>query len=268
MNKTLYHILLLLFLLILIFKWTSLGPDWLRPQEKPEDVSLTIFAAASLSEAIPTLTQAYQQEKPEISFQYHFAGSQQVRTQIEYGAQTDLAFFASAKDAQYLSDVGLTQYTSSFAFNELVIIVPKDNPKNISTAQDLEKPHQLILADTAVPAGRYSEQLLENLNSEYGPNYANKVLNNVISRETNVRLVVSKISLNEADAGIVYRTDTNTTVQVIEIPDQHNILAEYQLVLPIDTKNQREAREFADFVLSDKGQDILRSLGFLPLKGE
>jgi molybdate transport system substrate-binding protein len=132
---------------------------------------------------------------------------------------------------------------------------------------DLARPGvKIVLASEEVPAGRYARQALANLNDVWGPTYAGSVLANVVSHEENVRQVVAKVSLGEADAGIVYATDAvaDPSLQTVAIDDPYNVIASYPLAALVESRRADLAEEFVNLVLSPEGQATLSSFGFLP----
>src|SRR5262245_42559008 len=173
--------------------------------------TLTVFAAASLTDAFGKIGRQLEQEHPGLKVRFNFGGSNQLALQPESGAQADV--FASA-DLAWMDHVAqrglLGGDPRPFANNRLVVIVPRTNPARIGGLQDLAKHGvKLILAAESVPAGKYSRTILKNLSRlpGYGSDYPRRVLANLVSEEENVRGVVSKVQLGEADAGICYRSD-------------------------------------------------------------
>jgi len=157
-----------------------------------------------------------------------------------------------------------------FARNLLVVVVPAKNLAGIQTLQDLAKPHiKLILTNKNVPVGSYARQALEKMSQDaaFGADFSTRVLANLVSEETNVKQVASKIQLDEADAGIVYATDVTAAlraaVRIIEIPAAFNVIATYPIAVVQGTRHETAARAFIDYVLSPAGQEILARHGFL-----
>jgi molybdate transport system substrate-binding protein len=149
----------------------------------------------------------------------------------------------------------------------LVVIVPQDNPAEIESLADLARPGvKLVLTAEEVPVGRYARQALDNLNGHLGADFAVSVLANVVSNEDNVKQVVAKVSLGEADAGIVYSTDAMAvpSLPTISIDDPYNVTAAYPLAVLTAAPQPELAEQFAAFVLSSEGRAILASFGFLP----
>jgi len=233
---------------------------------------LTVFAAASLTQAMADIKKAYQADNPGVEITFNFAGSQQLVQQLAQGAQADV--FASANQAQMQAAVTAGRVEAGaakvFARNRLVVIYPKDNPANLARLQDLARPGlKLILAAKEVPVGGYSLQFLEKASQypDFGSDFMQKVLANVVSYEENVRAVYSKVSLGEADAGIVYTTDIpkeSSDVGSLVIPDGLNVVAVYPIALIQDSPDPELAGSFVEFVLSPSGQGILAGYGFSP----
>jgi molybdate transport system substrate-binding protein len=162
----------------------------------------------------------------------------------------------------------VTAEPKTFVENLLTIVVPSDNPAGIASAADLAKPGiKLVLAQEDVPVGNYSRESLCNMGIDtatYGDNFVAKVAGNVVSLEDNVRSVLSKVALGEADAGIVYTSDVTGDVLAIAIPDEVNELATYPIA-PVATGNQQLAEAYISYILSPAGQAILASYGFIPV---
>ena len=234
-----------------------------------------MFAAASLTEPFNELIQAFEKSHPGVKIIPNYAGSQQLAHQIAQGAPVDV--FASADQVQMAAAIASGRITAGaeqiFANNRLVVILPADNPGHIASLQDLAKPSlSLILAAEAVPVGKYSLAFLEKASQDpaFGPDYQAAVLKNVVSYEENVKAVLSKIILGEADAGIVYLSDASPMdageIIGLEIPNSYNVLAAYYLAPINDSPSSDLAQEFIDSVLSSAGQDTLSRFGFLPVQ--
>ena len=141
-------------------------------------------------------------------------------------------------------------------------------PGGVLTLQDLARPGlKLVLADEAVPAGRYAREVLNRLNATYGASFRDDVLANVVSNEDNVKQVLAKVQLGEADAGIVYASDALVAAELLTvvIPPQANVVAEYPIAALAGAPSPALAAEFVDFVLSPEGQSILKKWGFTPV---
>jgi len=232
--------------------------------------SVTVFAAASLTEAFTTIGKSFEQQHPGVTVKFNFAGSQVLATQMEQGAKADVFASADQRWMKYADDKKLLAAPAVvFARNRLVLVTPKSNPGGIERLQDLARPGlKLVLAGRQVPVGAYSREALTRLNSAAGfpRHYDQLALSNLVSEEENVRAVATKVQLREADAGIVYQTDITESVRpqlrVFEIPDPYNPIAEY----PIATVAGGNALggEFVALVMSAEGQAALAARGFLP----
>lgn len=234
---------------------------------------LVVFAAASLTDAFAEIATNFQAEHPDTTIVYNFAGSQQLAQQLGQGAPADV--FASANGTQMNVAIEAGRVVSgtqrTLVRNRLVVIYPVDNPAGITTLQDLAKPGlKLVLAAPEVPVGGYSLAFLDKASAtvEFGSAYSETVVSNVVSYEENVRSVLSKVILGEADAGIVYTSDVfgDAAEQVgqLAIPDELNTLASYPIATIADSGNPALAQAFLDFVLSAKGQSSLADYGFIP----
>jgi len=158
----------------------------------------------------------------------------------------------------------------TFAYNKLTVIYPKDNLGEISVLQDLAKSGlMIILADETVPVGKYSQEFLDKASADaaFGTDFKEKVLANVVSFEDNVKAVVTKISLGEADAGIVYVTDITAdaaeSLAAMDIPDELNTIGTYPIAPLADSANADLADAFISLVLSNEGQAVLAKYGFV-----
>jgi molybdate transport system substrate-binding protein len=235
--------------------------------------SLTVFAAASLTDAFTGMGTVMQQQNPGLRVTFNFAGSQQLATQIEQGAKADVFASADQRWMDYVRERGLVAAPPrEFVRNVLVVIVPRADPGRIHQLQDLSREGvKLVLAAEAVPAGKYGREVLAKLARTPGfpANYAQQVLRNVVSEEDNVRAVVTKVELGEADAGIAYRSDVTPAVagqvRIIDIPSQSNVMVSYPIALIAGGPNASAGRQFIDLVLSPVGQRALRDQHFIPL---
>jgi molybdate transport system substrate-binding protein len=234
--------------------------------------TLTVYAAASLTDAFKELGKVLEGSHPGLTVQFNFAGSQQLALQIEQGAPADVFASADQRWMDYAKEKGLVDGESTiFARNRLVAIVPRANPARIGQLEDFARTGtKLVLAADAVPAGRYSRETLRNLSRAPGfpPDYDRQVLANVVSQEENVKSVVAKVQLGEADGGLVYRSDVTPAVarfvRVFEIPDPYNVIASYPIAVLEAARNPEAARQFVELVSSDAGQRVLQQHGLLP----
>lgn len=214
---------------------------------------LTVFAAASLTDAFPKID-----SRP----RYGFAGSDVLALQIQQGAPADVFAAASPKYPEALYKQGLVQKPIPFATNTLVLIVPKSNPAQIRTVDDLTKPGiKLVIGDPSVPVGSYTRTVLANLGISAA------VLKNVVSRETDVRSVLAKVALGEADAGFVYLTDAKTVqgkVKVIALRESAQPHVVYEVAVVKSSKHLQSAYRYVTQLIRPAAQRELEHYGFGP----
>jgi molybdate transport system substrate-binding protein len=232
--------------------------------------SITVFAAASLREAFEAAAPAFT-SKTGTKVTFNFAGSDTLETQIAQGAPADV--FASANKPQMhkAHEAGLLLGEPRiFAQNQLAIIIPKDNPGRIKSAADLGRSGvRVVLAAPTVPVGNYARTAFANLSKipAYGAQFAQNVEANVVSNEVDVKAVVTKISLGEADAGVSYLTDITSgvakSVASIPFPADTAPVADYPIAIVKASKNADAAKAFIDFILSPEGQGFLKERGFI-----
>jgi molybdate transport system substrate-binding protein len=241
-----------------------------RDASKNTSRPLTVYAAASLTDAFIEMGEAFEAGHSGVIVVFNFGGSQNLRTQIEQGAPADV--FASANtremDALVMQNMIEPGAPGIFLTNRLVLILPENNPAGVSSLEDLSRPGlKLVLAAEEVPAGRYARQILDNLDDLFGAGYKDQVLANVVSNEDNIRQAMTKVQLGEADAGIVYVSDVVAApdLKMIEIPADLNVIAEYPIAPLVGSANLDLADEFIAFVLSPAGQATLKKWGFTPV---
>lgn len=251
------------------------GSGCTSPTPNTQSSKLTVFAAASLTDAFNEIGRSYQANHTDANITFNFDGSQILRTQIEQGANADIFASANMKQMNALKDQGLMENSSITVFtkNKLAIIIPAANPANITNLSDLARPGlKLVIGTKDVPCGDYTIQMLNktaNL-TVFGANFKNRTLPNVVSQEPNVNGIVTKVALGEADAGIVYISDVpmqyKDKVQTISIPDSVNVLAQYPIGIVSSSNNAQQAQSFIDLVTSSTGQAILQKYGFIVVK--
>ena len=220
--------------------------------------TLRIFAASSLTEAFNGIAREFTSVHPAVTFATNYAGSSGLVAQILQGAEADV--FASADEAnmQKLVEGNMSAGSSRvFAQNRLQIVVQAGNPRKITGLADLARPDVIVvLGASSVPVGAYAQQAFDKAGIKVTPK----------SLETDVKLVVSKVVLGEADAGIVYTTDVKAggpKIEGIDIPAALNVMARYPITLVRGSRNEPAARAFVDFVLSERGRAMLASFGFV-----
>lgn len=215
--------------------------------------AVTVYAAASLSEAFEDLAAEYEAANPDVDVKLNFAGSARLAAQISAGARADV--FASANGAN-MSRVVAEGRTASlpvlFARNRLALVVPVDNPGNVTELEDLAD-DSLVLAMCApeVPCGALAQAVLADAGINANPD----------TEETSVRAVLTKVTLGEADAGLVYATDVaagGNKVTAVRLGPQIRV-NDYPVVAVSD---RAVAADFVDFILGPDGQRILWSHGF------
>jgi molybdate transport system substrate-binding protein len=215
-------------------------------------ILLTVFAAASLTNVFPQIA-------PHDHFS--FAGSNALAAQIEQGAPADVFASANATIPQKLYDEGLVEQPVVFTRNALILIVPRSNPAGIHSVYDLRKPGvKLDVAAAGVPVGDYTRVVLHNLGLD-------DVVANAVSQETDVRDVLAKVALGEADAGFVYTTDARTVrskVATIGIRWSAQPIVQYAIAVVKSSRHVAAARAFVQSLLGKAAQKKLLAAGFLP----
>ncbi len=259
--------------------WAVLWVVWLAllaglaPTPTPPG-HLVVFAASSLSEAFGEVGQVLGQDHPGLRVTFQFAASSLLRTQILQGARADVFASADERNMQLVREAGLLGTPPvTFCRNELVVVVPAHNPARVSSVRDLARPGvKLVAASPEVPLGAYTRQVLSRLSREasYGADFGQRVLHNVRSYEPNVRMLLARVALGEADAAFVYRSDVlsgyGRRVRTVEIPRWAKVVATYPMAVLRGAPNPEGARRFVEFVLSASGQQILARWGFLPAR--
>jgi len=220
--------------------------------------TVTVSAAASLTAAFQEVGKAFEDAHHAVTVKFNFAGSSTLVTQLTNGAPADI--FASADQANMdkAEKAGVLDGKSQdFARNRLAIVVPAGNPKAITGLKDLVRPGLVVsICVPDVPAGRYARQALTKAAVAVPQG----------SQELDVKSVVSRVSLGQADAGIVYTTDVQdggAKVAAVTIPDDQNVIANYPISLVKHGSNPSAAKEFLAFLVSQQGQAILARHGFL-----
>jgi len=257
---------------ILVASLTALlaGCSTAASASAPNAVHLTVLGAASLKDALASARQAYEPAHPGITLTMSTDASAALRTQIEQGAPADVFLSADTVNPQKLVDAGLADGPAKdVAGNLLVIVVPKDNPANVSSPADLARTGlKIIAAGDDVPITTYATQavgLLARLPG-YPAAFAAGYASNVASREDNVKAVIAKVELGEGDAAIVYATDAKASSKVttIAIPPEANVAATYAGVVVKASKQPAASHAFLDWLAGSDGQAIMGRFGFLP----
>jgi molybdate transport system substrate-binding protein len=231
------------------------------------DPRLVVFAAASLRESFTALAPALARIHPGAEVTFNFAGSQELRTQIEHGAPADVFASADTRHMAALRQTGRVGPAVIFARNEPVMVVTPAQAATVHDLADLASVGRLVIGTPEVPIGRYTLQILERADRALGPGLRARIEARVVSRELNVRQVLAKVSLGEADAGIVYRTDALTApgrVVTVPIAPALNVVAAYPIAVVAGAPHATLAQAFVGLVLSPDGQGLLARSGFLP----
>lgn len=241
------------FPLLLLFACTSNPPQ-----------TLTVFAAASLRESFTQLARDFERAHPGVDVQVHVAGTPTLALQLRQGARADVFASADLEHTHTLAKEGLLEKPRVFAFNEPVWVVSPRSSVKLEKMEDLPRAKRIVLARREVPIGHYASTLLER----YPASFRQEIYAHVVSYELDVKHVLARLELGEAEAGLVYRTDVPEASQlrVIPVAPEYRMQAGYSLAVTKDTSHRATAHDFVDWVLSEKGQAVLVQFGFLPGK--
>jgi molybdate transport system substrate-binding protein len=224
-----------------------------------------VFAASSLTDAFNDLERSFEAKNADVDVALSYGGSQLLALQISEGAPSDV--FASADEAhmQELVTAGRAAPSQTFAWNELVLVVPQGNPAKIRELKELTRAERLVIGAPNVPVGAYTRALLRRAAEQYGAAFERDVLAHVVSEESNVRLVRAKVELGEADAALVYRTDAagSKEIEQLPIPPELNVRASYPIAVLSQAPEPALARRWIAYVLSPEGQSALGMRGFV-----
>jgi molybdate transport system substrate-binding protein len=204
---------------------------------------------------------------------FNFGASSQLVTQIDQGAPADV--FASADQAQMDRARAANRIDGqdrTFVTNRLVVITPVDNPGRIETLNDLARPGlRIVTSQPDVPIGVYTQTMADRMSADpqFGSSFKDAFNANIVSREANVRQIVSKVQLGEADAAVVYKSDVTPQVasqlRIVDVPDDYNVLATYPIARVQGARNPALADAFMNYVLSPEGQAVLAAWNFVPI---
>ena len=223
----------------------------LLPASVSAGTTLNVFAAASLTDVLP---------KIDGGERYSFAGSDQLALQIRQGAPADVFASASPKYTELAYRDGYVQKPVVFATNKLILLVPRSNPAAIKSVYDLRRPGlKVVIGDKTVPVGSYTRQILDALG------ITNDVMGNVVSQETDVKGIVTKVAMGEADAGFVYRTDARPVAghtRTISLPAWAQPPIRYEIAVVKTSSHAAAARAYVKKVTSRRGRKLLAAAGF------
>jgi molybdate transport system substrate-binding protein len=230
-----------------------------------EPTRLVVFAASSLTDVFNDLERSFEAANAGVDVVLSLGGSQLLKLQISEGAPGDVFASADGAHMRALVSAGLARPSQTFAHNELVIVVPSDNPARIAELEELPRAQRLVIGAASVPVGSYTRELFARASSAYGASFEEAVLSRVVSEESNVRLVRAKVELGEADAAVVYRTDAaaSTNVKQVLLPPELNVRASYPIAVLTRAAQPELARRWVSHVLSPAGKAALETRGFL-----
>lgn len=233
------------------------------PSAKDEVV---VFAASSLQDVFPRLTSEFQRTHPGVGVSVSFAGSQELRTQLEHGAKADVFVSADRTHMAALEAAGLVEPPRIVARNELVVVVSEEAARRVTSLEQLPTLERIAIGGPDVPVGRYTKQLLEQLGRKFGPDFVSSVEAKIVSRELSARQVLARVSLGEAEAGVVYRTDVlspSTHVQIVPLPPGVRVEADYPVAVLGAAPHLARARQWRDFLFTDEALRVFSERGFL-----
>jgi molybdate transport system substrate-binding protein len=229
-----------------------------------------VFAAASLREAFTTAARDFERQNTSLSVVFSFAGSQELATQIEHGARADVVACADLRTMQTLVSSQRVRPPVVFARNALVVAVSSEGRGIVRTFRDLPDAQRIVIGAPEVPVGRYALPVIDRASAQYGQEFRSRFDARVASRELNVRQVLAKLTMGEAQAVIVYRTDAiaaGSQVTTVEIPAEFNVVADYPIAVVTSSTRAVVAQRWVDFVRAGDGQRALRASGFLAPTG-
>jgi molybdate transport system substrate-binding protein len=255
-------------LLCLLAGLTSAGSAWAADAGTPSGQrDVVIFAAASLREACTDLQRLFEQAHPGVRLRFNFAGSQELRTQLEQGASADVFISADEKQMAGAEKAGLVGPSQLVVSNSPVLIVPRGNPAGLKSFADLPSVKRLVIGTPEVPIGNYTLQVLDKASSKLGSDFRARVEAKVVSRELNVKQVLAKVVLGEADAGVVYASDAASAgaqVQVVPIPAEFNVVAHYPMAVVKGAPYPEVAQAYVRFLASPEARAAFARYGFGP----
>jgi molybdate transport system substrate-binding protein len=237
---------------------------------KKQGGTLTILAASSLIDAFGELGKTFENQNEGVTVKQSFESSSTLLTQIQQGAPADVFASAATEEMDTAVEDGLVAGKPQvFVKNREIIMVPKDNPADITEFEDVANPGvKLALAQKDVPAADYALQILDKANAQYGPGFKKDILANVVSREADVRASVNRVVVGDADATFGYASDYTVDirdrVKVVPIPPDLNIIATYPIAALDDAKDPGLAKKWVELVTSKEGQRVLKKWNFEP----
>ncbi|TDC87621.1 molybdate ABC transporter substrate-binding protein [Saccharopolyspora aridisoli] len=223
-------------------------------QAPPQQRTVTVLAAASLTESFDELGKRFTAEHPDVAIQFDYQGSSTLAEQIKQGRPADV--FASADDKNMSEVADLVSPPQDFATNRLTIVVPPGNPAHVTSLADLAD-EELVVCAPQVPCGAATQQVAKAANVGLRP----------VSEENDVKQVLQKVVAGEADAGLVYVTDAEAAggrVQSIDFPESSQAVNNYPIATVRDSQQAELANEFVSYVRGPAGREVLGAHGFVP----
>lgn len=228
---------------------------------------LIVFAASSLREVFTELSHSFTAQHSKTRVAFNFAGTGELKTQVDHSTNADVFAGADREHTEALVRAGTCQGLVVFARNAPCVIVPLTPRSPLANFSELPNAERIVVGAPGVPIGRYTDQILTRADKALVNEFRARVLAKLVSRELNVKQVLAKVSLGEADAGIVYRTDAllaQDRVGILDIPDEFNVLGEYTLATLTKAKHPTLARDWVALIRSRAGQSVFARFGFLP----
>jgi molybdate transport system substrate-binding protein len=230
---------------------------------------LTVFAASSLTRPFDELAKAFEASHPGVKVQVSAAGSQELRAQVEQGARCDVFASASKQDGEALAAAKLVASPVPFATNRLVVAAYPGQERVKAFADVAKEGAKIVVGTPQSPIGRYTRKCFEKIgkSAKYGPRFIADLQKRIVSEETNVKLVLTKVSMGEADAGCVYFSDTvGQKVTVLELPAELQVTATYLVATGVKAADPQLAQEFLGLLTGPQGQAALQKAGFEAVK--
>ncbi len=239
------------------------------PAETVEEITLKVFAPSSMTDAAKELAANFEAGNPNVKVVIEFGHSPTQRLQFTEGATGDVFITAAQKDMDdAITDTTVAAGTASvIASNQLVIILSPKNASNLEKLEDLANPGvKLLVANTDTPIGKVTLLAFDKMNEQFGDGFKDKVMANIVSNEPGVKPIVSKVKLNEADAGIVYVSDAVSApeLKTITIQAELNMVTKLNAAPLAKSENPDMAAAFTAYMVSAEGQAVLQKWGFLP----
>lgn len=233
------------------------SPDTGTSDRAGEPTTITVYAASSLKGTFTALGKKFEADHDGVRVTFNFGGSSDLVAQIQQGAPADVFSSADQKNMDKLvADKLVSGTPRPFASNTLEIAVPPSNPAHVSALRDIASPSvDVVVCAPEVPCGAAAATVAQHAHVKF----------HVVSEEQNVTDVLNKVVSGQAEAGLVYVTDVRaagSTVKGIDFAEAADAVNTYPIATLADSKHARQARAFADLVLSSEGQDALRDAGF------